>query len=82
MPTVSEQADLTRDGTDADLNSLGGDLFHAVLGLGLLPVILVLNVFKPPGLTPYGWRKQNEGRREQSGTEAQVLRGTRAPSDG
>jgi hypothetical protein len=41
-------------------NSLGSELFHAGLGLLLLIVIQVLNVYKPRGLTPYGWRKQQE----------------------
>ena len=39
------------------LGAVGGDLVHASLGLGLLLVILVLNVYKPAGMTPYGWRK-------------------------
>ena len=28
-------------------------------------VILVLNVYKPRGMTRYGWRKQDEQRRKQ-----------------
>jgi hypothetical protein len=28
----------------------------------VLLVILVLNVYKPQGMTPYGWRKQREQR--------------------
>ena len=28
-------------------------------------MILVLNVYKPPGMTRYGWRKQQEQRRKQ-----------------
>ncbi|MCI0645282.1 MAG: hypothetical protein L0346_10410 [Chloroflexi bacterium] len=44
---------------------LGGGLFHAGVGLLVLLVIQVLNVYKPPGLTPYGWRKQQEERRQQ-----------------
>jgi hypothetical protein len=27
----------------------------------VLIVILVLNLYKPEGMTPYGWRKQQEG---------------------
>jgi hypothetical protein len=46
------------------LRSLGGTLVHSVGGLAVLLVILVLNVYKPRGLTPYGWRKQQEERRE------------------
>lgn len=39
---------------------LPGEILHAGLGLVVLVVIQVLNVYKPQGLTPYGWRKQNE----------------------
>ncbi len=41
---------------------LGGDLFHSVGGLVVLLVPLVLNLYKPRGLTRYGWRKQQEQR--------------------
>ena len=40
-----------------------GDLPHAGGGLLVLLVVTVLNVYKPRGLTPYGWRKQHEERR-------------------
>ena len=39
---------------------LGGDLFHAVGGLVVLLVPLVLNIYKPPGKTRYGWRRTQE----------------------
>ena len=35
----------------------------------VLLVILVLNVYKPPGLTRHGWRKQQEERRKQQDLE-------------
>jgi uncharacterized membrane protein len=38
-------------------------LLHSIGGLVVLMVIQVLNVYKPQGLTPYGWRKQEELRR-------------------
>src|SRR6266540_3097823 len=38
-------------------------LLHSVGGLVVLLVVQVLNVYKPEGLTPYGWRKQEEQRR-------------------
>jgi hypothetical protein len=31
-----------------------------------LLVILVLNTYKPRGMTPYGWRKQEEQRKKKS----------------
>jgi hypothetical protein len=58
MPGVSATADLARTADAASVRSLGGDLLHPSLGLGLLLTILVLNVYKPPGLTRHGWRVQ------------------------
>jgi hypothetical protein len=63
MPDVSSIADVVQAADDADLaGGLGGDLFHPGVGLLVLLVIQVLNVYKPQGLTPYGWRKQHEQR--------------------
>jgi hypothetical protein len=62
MPSVSSLADVAREADSATLGRLGGDLFHAGGGLLVLLVITVLNVYKPRGLTPYGWRKQHERR--------------------
>ena len=62
MPTVSSLAGVARAADDADLGGLGGDLLHPGVGLLVLLVIMVLNVYKPPGMTPYGWRKQQEER--------------------
>ena len=39
----------------ARLDELGGDLFHPGIGLVVLLVIQVLNLYKPPGMTRYGW---------------------------
>jgi hypothetical protein len=63
MPTVSSLADMAREADGADLAGLGSDLLHPGLGLLVLLVITVLNVYKPRGLTPYGWRKQQEQRK-------------------
>lgn len=43
-----------------DLRGLGNSLLHSVGGLAVLLVITGLNVYKPRGLTRYGWRKQQE----------------------
>jgi uncharacterized membrane protein len=48
-----------------DLRSLGSTLVHSVGGTVVLLAILVLNVYKPRGMTRYGWRKQHEQRRKQ-----------------
>jgi hypothetical protein len=60
MPMVSVLADMAREADGAHLARLGGDLFHPGVGLPVLLVITGLNVYKPRGLTPYGWRKQQE----------------------
>ena len=59
MPTVSALAQMARIGTAAP-ESHGGDLLHPSVGLLVLLVITVLNVFKPQGVTPYGWRRQRK----------------------
>ncbi len=53
-------ADPTTSGDD--LRSMGSTLVHSVGGTVVLVVVLALNVYKPRGLTPYGWRKQREER--------------------
>jgi hypothetical protein len=65
MPTVSSVAELARAADGAHLGGFGGDLVHPGLGLVVLLVITGLNVYKPRGLTRYGWRKQQEQRRKQ-----------------
>lgn len=62
MPTVSALADMARGATGADLARLPSDLFHPGVGLLVLAAIAALNVYKPRGLTPYGWRKLQEQR--------------------
>ncbi len=49
------------------LRSMGGTLLHSIGGAIVLVVILVLNVYKPRGVTPYGWRRQQEERRAIEG---------------
>jgi hypothetical protein len=58
MPTVSAMAKLAQTVDGAELRALEGDLFHPGVGLLVLFAITVLNVYKPAGLNPYGWRKQ------------------------
>ncbi len=43
--------------------TLRDELLHAGVGLLVLLVVQVLNVYKPRGMTPYGWRKQQEERK-------------------
>ena len=62
MPDVSVLADVAQEAEGADLAGLGGDLLHPGSGLSVLLVIQVLNLYKPPGMTRYGWRKHQERR--------------------
>ncbi|MGP3958869.1 hypothetical protein ACTWPT_22935 [Nonomuraea sp. 3N208] len=39
---------------------------HSIGGLIVLLLITILSVVKPQGLTPYGWRKQQEVRRTKT----------------
>lgn len=61
VPAVDGLAARAAEG-DADPSALNGDLFHSVGGLLLLLVPLVLNLYKPKGMTRYGWRKQMAAR--------------------
>jgi hypothetical protein len=65
MPDVSSMADMAQQAEGARLRALGGDLFHPVIGLVVLLMILVLNVYKPRGMTRYGQRKQDQQRHQQ-----------------
>jgi hypothetical protein len=63
--TIGYLADTAADPatSDDDLRALGSTLVHSVGGTVVLLVILVLNVYKPRGMTRYGWRKQAEQRK-------------------
>jgi hypothetical protein len=60
--TISYFADRAADPTTSsdDLRALGNTLVHSVGGTVVLLVILVLNVYKPRGMTQYVWRKQEQ----------------------
>lgn len=62
--TIGYYAGLAADPrTSSDqLRALGSTLVHSVGGMLVLLVNMWLNVYKPRGLTPYGWRKQHEER--------------------
>jgi hypothetical protein len=68
MPSVSANAamlrgmDMAPGANGAGGSGMGGDLFHPGVGLIVLLAIAVLNVYKPRGLTRYGWRKQQQER--------------------
>jgi hypothetical protein len=72
MPTVSSLADLARAADGSYRGGLGGDLVHPGLGLVVLLVITGLNVYKPRGLTRYGWRKQEQRRKQHQQRTAPI----------
>ncbi len=59
MQTVSFAAETG----SADLGGLRGELLHAGGGLLVLLVTTILSVYKPRGMTRYGWRKQHDQRK-------------------
>ena len=67
--TIRHHAEVAADplSSDDELRSLGSTLLHSVGGLAILLVVTVLNVYKPQGVTPYGWRRQQEQRRREAG---------------
>jgi hypothetical protein len=73
MPSVSETAAIARSADLQVLKTLGGDLHHPAIGLVILLVVQVLNLYKPKGLTPYGWRKQQEERTSSGAGEGSPL---------
>jgi len=62
MPTVSFLAHIAAGTDGAYLGGLRCELLHAGGGLLILLVTTTLAVYKPRGMTPYGWRKQHEQR--------------------
>jgi hypothetical protein len=61
--TVSRLAEMASSG--ADPRELPGTLAHSVGGLVVLLVTTILSVFKPRGVTRYGWHRQQDERRRQ-----------------
>jgi hypothetical protein len=59
LPLIAHRAQMAADPatTDADLQGMGNLLLHSIGGIVVLLVVTVLNVYKPRGLTRYGWRK-------------------------
>ena len=65
MGTFRSMAALAADpNVDLGIVRNASPALHAVLALLVLLVATVLAVFKPQGMTPWGWRKQQELRRQ------------------
>lgn len=57
--TVAHHAEVAVRATSVgELRAQGSTLVHSVGGMVILLVVLVLNVYKPRGLTRHGWRAQ------------------------
>ena len=63
MPTVNYFAGVAAKTDSANVFGLRGELIHAGGGLLVLLVTATLSVYKPRGMTPYGWRKEHEQRK-------------------
>lgn len=58
LPAVMASADVARTGDDRAVMTLGGDVLHPALGLVVLVIVAVLNVYKPRGATGFGRKRQ------------------------
>lgn len=58
--TVSYLAGVATETDSADLGGLRSYILHSGIGLLVLLVTTILSVYKPRGMTSYGWRKQHE----------------------
>lgn len=65
-PKVRAMAGAAASGTDP--HALPGSLPHSVGGLVVLLLATVLSVYKPRGVTRYGWRRQQADRRSPAPT--------------
>lgn len=64
--TISHLVEAAGDATIGDLRQLAfSPVLHAGAGAAVLLGANVLSVYKPRGLTPYGWRWEDEQRRKQ-----------------
>lgn len=63
MPTVSQTAEVARTMTETKAVTLGGDIVHPAVGIGVLVVVAVLNIYKPRGQTGLGQHKPPDAAR-------------------
>lgn len=60
--TISYMAGVAAEADSVNASGLAGYVLHSGGGLLVLLVIETLSVYKPRGITRYGWRKQHEER--------------------
>ena len=68
VPGIRSMAGAARAGVDP--GELRGTLAHSIGGLVVLVLVTALSVYKPRGLTRYGWRRQQADRIDQRGQPA------------
>jgi hypothetical protein len=56
--TVTQLADVALETDNPNLDCLWSYLLHSAGALAVLLVATILSIFKPRGMTPYGWRKR------------------------
>jgi hypothetical protein len=63
MRTIGELATIAKDASTSEeaLRALPSTLPHSVGGVVVLAGVMALNIYKPRGLTRYGWRKRHDG---------------------
>ena len=69
--TISYMADVAASG--ADPRDMPGSLVHSVGGLVVLLTATILSVYKPKGITRYGWRRQQEQQNQRRRGSRAVL---------
>lgn len=73
MQIMRDLVEAARDATLNDLRVLAfSPVVHASAGAGVLLGANVLSVYKPRGLTPYGWRWEDAQRRKQKDRRAKA----------
>ena len=81
MRTVNSFAGIATGGDSGAVGALRGglrgEILHAGVGLLVLLMIEVLNVYKPLGMTPYGRRKTSQAARVRSHDDARSSEGRR-----
>jgi hypothetical protein len=76
--TLASLADIAAANADLGVLRSASPVLHAVAGLLLLLAAAALSVYKPRGMTRYGWRKQQEQRQAVRTTRGDPVRGTKA----
>ncbi len=74
--TLASLADLAAANAELGMLRSPSPVLHAVAGLVLLLAAAGLSVYKPRGMTRYGWRKQQRQRRATRTTAQEPVRST------